>query len=105
MTSRLDLRGGNLDLLVVAGRDAAFVIPTPNDLSARTWRGQVRTAAGALVGEMQFTVDDAQAAVLIPAAVTAELPQRATYDIVLDGEGVLTTLLYGTVERAERVTL
>lgn len=95
----LELSGGRLDLAVRAGRDGMFIIPTPSDLSAYAWVGQVRSDAGALIGAFSFTVTSSQASVLLPSAVTAQLPAVAQYEITLTGgdPSTDTTLLSGRV--------
>lgn len=104
MTSaaQLDLNGGQLDILVVAGRLAAFIVPTPSDLSAYTWTGQIRSVetAGTLIGVFDFTLTAEQASVSIAAVVTTLLPPRANYEITVaapDSDPV--TLLIGTITR------
>lgn len=104
----LDLRGGRLDFLVAAGRVASFIIPFPDgeDLSTFDWVGQVRDSAGGeLLGEFDFDFGEGQVGVTLAPEVTAALPARSVYDIVLSAEGVpVTTLLWGSIEPNPGVT-
>lgn len=101
-TGPLDLTGGRLDLAVVIGRDGIFVIPTPDDLSAYTWAGQIRQTDGTLVGAFTFALTTTQATARIPAAVTTALDgiPIAEYEIITTAPGpggAVTPLLSGQV--------
>ncbi len=98
----LDLTGGRLDLRVRLGRDAAFIIPTPSDLSGRQWVGEVQASDGSHIGDLEVEADTEKVSVRFPAALTTVLPPRATYEIVLDGT---VTILFGTVERFASVVI
>lgn len=97
----LELGGGTLDLGVVVGRDAIFLIPTTDDLSSYTWTGQVNKTDGTPVGAFTFTVTSSQATVKLPRAVTAALAgiPLSAYEIVLTAPGgaSMTPLLSGAV--------
>lgn len=100
-TPTLNLRGGALDLAVTAGRDAAFLIPTPSDLTGYTWAGAVKsdyTTDATEYGTFAFTVTSGGATVRLSRTVTTLLPVRAVYEIVVTAlDGTITSLLSGSV--------
>lgn len=90
-------------MVVVAGRDASFVLPTPNDLSDYVWAGQVRDSEGELLGEFAFVKSAEQVVVTLPADVTALLPPQSEYEIALGPTAATTSLLAGFVVRESGV--